>query len=165
MISNLTWPQVTDIKILRCASCTYWHPNENLKRWNCFVKTVALVWLQTFLRWGQQTRFGDLIWHDLAFLLPECAQWIFRKSHLVWARYLQRLRNGTRKTWRGPFRPLPARNGVIDFHWWCTVERPVAIGNQNHLFLAKVLIGHMLTVIYCSWVSRLAQPLRNFGHM
>ena len=27
-------------------------------------KTLALAWLQTFLRWGQQTASGDLTWPD-----------------------------------------------------------------------------------------------------
>ena len=71
-----------------------------------------LTWLQTFLRWGYQTRSGDLTWPDSAFFFMKYAHWIVRKSHQVWAENLEAFGNGTRKNLKGALKPPPARNRV-----------------------------------------------------
>ena len=48
----------------------------------------------------------DLTWPGI-FFFSKSAQWMFRKSHQVWAFYLAAFGNGTSKTWGAPFSPPP----------------------------------------------------------
>ena len=48
LVRKLTWPQVTDIQILRYTFCRYWCPNQNLKFscWslkNCSLSTITNI--------------------------------------------------------------------------------------------------------------------------
>ena len=110
---NLTWPQVTDIQILRYTNRAWWYPYENLKRRNWSVKNSSSGVIANFSEVGSTNRlwWPDLTWPG-QFFLAKCAQWMFGKSHQVWAFYLEAFGNGTRKTWGGPKRPPPARNRV-----------------------------------------------------
>ena len=77
-------------------------------------KTLALAWSQTFSEVGSTNRlwWPDLTWPG-QFFLSKCAQWMFGRSHQVWAFYFAAFGNGTRKTWGGGGRPPPpARNRV-----------------------------------------------------
>ena len=84
-------------------------------------KTLALTWLQTFLRWVQQIRSGDLTWPDRHFFL-KCAQWSQEKSPSVsWiSRGVWQWHNKSLKWPKGgPKRP-PARNRVKLIYQFCS---------------------------------------------
>ena len=100
---NLTWPQVTDIQILRYTACAWWYPYENLKRRNWSVKNSSSGVIANFF-WGGVNKPPLVTWTDLTWpgiFLSKCAQWMFIKRHQVWAFYLAAFVNGTRKTWGG----------------------------------------------------------------
>ena len=75
---------------------------------------LALVWLQTFLRWGQQTASGGLTWPDPAtFFVKICAMNVKEKSPSmsfqscdVWQWHKKNLKGG------GGLKAPPARNRV-----------------------------------------------------
>ena len=66
-VTSLTWPQVTDIQILRFINYTYWYCNEYLKRGYRSVKNSISDVVANFSEVGSTTHSGDLTWPDPAF--------------------------------------------------------------------------------------------------
>ena len=94
--------EIYKLHICTCTVMNTWR--EEIVPW----KTLALIWLQTFLRLGQHTLFGDVTWPQPAiFFLLRCAQWIVGKSHKVWAEYLEVFGNVTRKPEGGGLKDSP----------------------------------------------------------
>ena len=112
------WPDLRS-QIYKLWDIQIVHGGTLIKTWRAEIdpypwKTLALAWFQTFLRWGQQTASSDLNWPDpvFFFFLSKCAQWMFGKSHQVWAFYLAAFGNGTRKNLRGGLKDPPPHSPV-----------------------------------------------------
>ena len=103
-ISNLTWPQVTEIKILRYTNCTYWHPYEHTKRWNCTMKNSTSGITANFSEVGSTNL---LWWPDPATFLPDAGNEYLGKVTKYELDISSRLGMARRKTWGGLFGPAP----------------------------------------------------------
>ena len=100
------WPDLRS-QILQFWDMQIAHTGTLTKTWREEIdksKSLALAWLQTVLRWGQQTASGDLTWPDLTrqlLFVKMCAMNVYEKSPSmsfqscgVWQWH--------KKTWRGP---------------------------------------------------------------